>query len=110
MSGVARGGAGGSAQSPEPRSRTTNLRVCLDARLASGTSGGVEQVIIGLASGLSQLEDGNEEYVFLADEDSTEWIRPYLTGRCRLLLQPKTAERWGGIESRWKRRLGPLTL
>ena len=29
------------------------LRVCLDARLLSGSSGGVEQLVIGLAGGLT---------------------------------------------------------
>lgn len=62
------------------------LRVCLDARLLSGTSGGVEQVVIGLAEGLAQLNDGDEEYVFLAYADSTDWLRPHLAGPCRFLI------------------------
>jgi hypothetical protein len=40
------------------------LRVCLDARLISGTLGGIEQFVIGLADGLSKLNDGDEEYFF----------------------------------------------
>ena len=61
------------------------LRVCLDARLASGTSGGVEQFILGLASGLSQLDDGDEEYLFLAWEDAADWLAPHLGAACRIL-------------------------
>jgi glycosyltransferase involved in cell wall biosynthesis len=64
------------------------LRVCVDARLASGHSGGVEQVVIGLAAALSRLEDGDEEYLFLAHPDQDEWIRPYMKGPCRLLSSP----------------------
>ncbi len=64
------------------------LRVCIDARLMSGRAGGVEQVIIGLANGLSKLTDGDEEYLFLAYSDSDEWIRPYLSGPCSLLTGP----------------------
>ncbi len=63
----------------------TPVRVCVDARLGTGLSGGVEQVVIGLAAALSRLEDGDEEYLFLAHPDQDEWIRPYMRGPCRLL-------------------------
>ncbi|WP_035242069.1 glycosyltransferase family 4 protein [Desulfobacter vibrioformis] len=61
------------------------LKICLDARLISGTAGGVEQFVIGLAHGLSQLTDGQEEYYFLAYSDADEWIKPYISGPCRIL-------------------------
>ena len=65
------------------------LRVCVDARVTgSGSIGGVEQVIIGLASGLSGLIDGDEEYLFLTHADSDEWIRPYIRGPCQILSGP----------------------
>ncbi len=41
------------------------LRICIDARLVDGESGGIQQTIIGLASGLSALTDGPELYYFL---------------------------------------------
>jgi len=63
------------------------LRVCLDARLVRG-SGGVEQAVIGLASGLSRLDDGEEEYLFLTYGDSNDWLKPYVGGRCRILPGP----------------------
>jgi glycosyltransferase involved in cell wall biosynthesis len=63
------------------------LRNCLDARLISG-KGGVEQVIIGLASGLSKLTDGDEEYLFWTYENNDEWLRPYVHGPCRILAGP----------------------
>jgi glycosyltransferase involved in cell wall biosynthesis len=63
----------------------TPLRVGIDARLGAGRFGGVEQVVIGLAAALSRLEDGDEEYVFLAHPEHDDWIRPYLGGPCRLL-------------------------
>jgi glycosyltransferase involved in cell wall biosynthesis len=59
------------------------LRVCIDSRLGSGISGGVEQVAIGLATGLSKLTDADEEYLFLVHPDQEAWLRPYLDGPCR---------------------------
>jgi glycosyltransferase involved in cell wall biosynthesis len=64
------------------------LRVCLDARLSDGVCGGVQQTIIGLARGLSGLDDGTEEYLFLAREGSDAWLRPHLFGRCRIIHAP----------------------
>jgi glycosyltransferase involved in cell wall biosynthesis len=61
------------------------LRVCIDARLGSGEFGGVEQVVIGVAAGLSRLADGDEEYLFLTHPERDEWLRPYLKGPCRPL-------------------------
>lgn len=63
-------------------------RICIDARLISGTTGGVEQVIIGLASGLSALDDGDEEYLFLAYEGADEWLKPFVQGPCSILSVP----------------------
>jgi glycosyltransferase involved in cell wall biosynthesis len=60
-------------------------RICIDARLGSGISGGVEQVVVGLAAGLSKLTAGDEEYLFLTHPDEDGWIRPHLSGPCRLL-------------------------
>lgn len=80
------------------------MRVCLDARLISGTAGGVESVVIGLAYGLSRLADGDEEYLFLAYRDADEWIRPYVSGPCHMLYGPKTPQ-----QSAWARTLKTKT-
>ena len=63
----------------------TPLRVAIDARLGAGQFGGVEQVLIGIAAGLSKLDDGDEEYLFLVHSGRDEWLRPYLRGPSRLL-------------------------
>lgn len=76
------------------------LRIGVDARLTSGTSGGVEQVIIGLASGLSKLSDGDEEYLFLTQAGADEWIRPYVQGSCRVLQGPSPPQ-----QPKWKQSL-----
>jgi glycosyltransferase involved in cell wall biosynthesis len=61
------------------------LKVAVDARLVSGERGGVEQVIIGLAAGLSRLSDGDERYFFLVDPGQSDWIEPFVSGPCSLL-------------------------
>lgn len=61
------------------------LRVCIDARVAAGVSGGVQQTIMGLASALSSLEDGPERYLFLAREGEADWLEPRLGGPSTLL-------------------------
>ena len=61
------------------------LRVCVDARLGSGLFGGVEQVVIGVAAGLSRLSEEGEEYLFLTHPEHEEWLLPYLSGPCRVL-------------------------
>jgi glycosyltransferase involved in cell wall biosynthesis len=60
------------------------LRVGVEARLQDGVSGGVQQIVLGLAQGLSRL-DGPEEYHFHVYPDSCEWLEPYLRGPCRRL-------------------------
>ena len=60
------------------------LRVAVEARIAPGIQGGVEQVAVGLAHGLSQLTDGREEYVFVTTEDSG-WLEPHVAGNCRIV-------------------------
>lgn len=64
---------------------TKLLRVCIDARLVPGKAGGVEQALLGLAYGLSQLEEGEEEYLFWAYSDHTEWLMPYMKGSCKVV-------------------------
>jgi glycosyltransferase involved in cell wall biosynthesis len=99
------------------------LRVGLDARLTGGAHGGIEQVLIGLALGLSKLTDGNEEYLFLVRPGQDDWIRPYLKGPCQILVQGEPPEqaslgrrvqrvlRWKApiLRTRWQRRWAPPT-
>jgi glycosyltransferase involved in cell wall biosynthesis len=68
--------------------RRKPLRVAIEARLVDGESGGVQQWIIGLAGALSKLEDGSEEYLFIAKDGHEDWLTPYLGGPCRLMPAP----------------------
>ena len=61
------------------------MKVVVDARLEPGAAGGVVQSILGLVHGLSQLEDGDEEYSLLVRPGRGEWLEPYHGGRLRLL-------------------------
>lgn len=68
------------------------LRVGIDARLATGVVGGVEQFIIGLASSLSKLKDKDIKYFFLVYEGQDEWLKPYLGDNSELLYSKPTGK------------------
>jgi glycosyltransferase involved in cell wall biosynthesis len=60
------------------------LKVGIDATMLDGHVGGVQQVVMGLASALSRLSDA-DEYLFLTYEGGDEWLRPYVSGPCRIV-------------------------
>jgi len=68
------------------------LRIALDARLPQDQWGGVQQLAQGLAVGLSGL-DGEDEYLFLAYDDATEWLDPFLSGPSHRVTVPRTSGR-----------------
>jgi glycosyltransferase involved in cell wall biosynthesis len=61
------------------------LRIAIDARMTPTAPGGVLQVLIGMAHGLSQLTDGDEEYTFLVKSPYDGWLDKYLGDNCRTL-------------------------
>ncbi len=61
------------------------MRVVINAQISSGLHGGVEQVLIGLASGLSEVAQPGEEYLFLTESGADSWLRPYVRGACRIV-------------------------
>jgi len=82
------------------------MRIVLDARLGSGESGGVESVIIGLAYGLSSLDDADDDYLFHVWEDSAEWLAPYVGGPCTLLpSRPRPQQQSSSTKALVKRLL-----
>jgi glycosyltransferase involved in cell wall biosynthesis len=74
------------------------VRVVIDARLRDGEPGGVQQIVIGLASGLSRLGNGGEEYLFATWRGHAEWLRPFVGGPCRIVdigaSRIRTVGRW----------------
>ena len=90
---VAPSQAGAASRLSSPlKGSSSPLRVCIDARLVSGERGGVEQVIIGLASALSRLDDGDERYLFLVDPGHSAWLEPFVFGPSSLLTSGGQAE------------------
>lgn len=67
------------------------LRICVDARMGEGW-GGVQQMVLGLAAGLSALP-GEEEYLFLTRRGGASWLAPHLGPRMRLVEGAR-----GGVE------------
>jgi glycosyltransferase involved in cell wall biosynthesis len=70
--------------------------------MVSGATGGVEQFVIGLAAGLSQLDHGDEEYLFLTYDDAADWLAPHMGGACRFLPvgPPPPTPTWRQIAGR----------
>ena len=60
------------------------LTIAIDARTRLGQDGGVDQVLLGLLSGISQLDDGDESYVFLGYSESSQWLEEFVGPRCRI--------------------------
>jgi len=61
------------------------VNVVVDARILSGEWGGVENVVIGLARGLSGLTDSPDRFRFLTRPTEDGWLRPYLSGPSSVL-------------------------
>lgn len=67
--------------------RNRNLRVVIDGQIVSGSSGGVEGVLAGLASGLSRLEDDGTTYEFVVWEGYADWLSPFVAGPARTVMR-----------------------
>jgi glycosyltransferase involved in cell wall biosynthesis len=59
------------------------LTVAIDARARLGEDGGVDQVLVGLLSGISHLDDGDERYILLGYQESSEWLGDFVAAHCR---------------------------
>ncbi len=54
------------------------MHILVDARFRDGSPGGIQQVVIGLAQGLSQVDLVGVRISFLMLEGYTAWLKPYL--------------------------------
>src|SRR5258708_302885 len=80
----------------------SGLKVCIHARLSEGKAGGVQQIVIGLANGFSQLTDGEEEYHFFSYPDSCQRLLPHLKGPCKPLYGAPLGATTRSLKSRAK--------
>jgi glycosyltransferase involved in cell wall biosynthesis len=65
------------------------MRIVINAQIEPRTSGGIAQVLLGLAHGFSKLE-GPEEYVFVCSPASAEWLHPYLGRNARVHVNDRS--------------------
>lgn len=67
------------------------IRVLLDAMIAGeGAAGGVEQFVIGLASGLRSVAPADIDFTFIGYEDALDWLGPYVEPhRLRISHRPR---------------------
>lgn len=68
------------------------IKVCVDARLKSGYFGGVEQFIIGLAHGLTQLRPSGIEIKYLVEEGEDAWLIPHVNSPDQLIYTSKSIQ------------------
>lgn len=65
------------------------LRIGINAQIPSGSgAGGIETVLRALTPP-GQLEDGDEEYVFITHWSDPDWLKPLLTERQKIVSAPK---------------------
>lgn len=71
------------------------LRVAIDARSRTGSTGGVQQFTVGLLHSLRQLAGTDEEYLALSYADDRAWLAPALGRPVEALDAPLPATRRG---------------
>lgn len=81
------------------------VRVAIEARIMSGSEGGMEQALIGLCHGLGQLSIESDEYVVVGHWRDPSWLLPYIGPRMRYAIPPAPP---GQRLERLKELLGPL--
>lgn len=75
--------------------RRGGLRVAIDARSRTGSTGGVQQFTVGLLHSLHALAGVDEEYLALSYADDRSWLEPALGEQVRVLDAPLPALRRG---------------
>jgi glycosyltransferase involved in cell wall biosynthesis len=78
--------------------------ILIDARFRDGSPGGIQQVVIGLAQVLSQLDLAGNRVTFLLLEGHTAWLEPFLPQGASIACVPTSsaATSAGGFLARVK--------
>lgn len=75
------------------------LRVGIDARSRTGSTGGVQQFTVGLLASLGRLPADDDEYLALSYADDRDWVLPALGQSVRALDAPLPRTRQGLLGS-----------
>jgi len=65
----------------------SKLRVALDCRNLIAQQG-IGTAVLALANALSASDTADQEYTFIVPEELKEWLRPHISGPCRLVCIP----------------------
>jgi glycosyltransferase involved in cell wall biosynthesis len=82
----------------------TPLRVAIEAQIAQGAEGGLEQYLMALAAGLRDEADGAYAYTVVASPGSRDWLRPFLGPGHAIVSRPPAGSPAAEGLKRW---LGP---
>ena len=63
-------------------------RVLIDARMRDGQAGGIQQVVLGLAQGFSQVDTSGYDIRFLVLDGHSAWLQPFLGLDQKLMVMP----------------------
>lgn len=75
--------------------KDNGLRVAIDARSRTGSTGGVQQFTVGLLTSLDRLPNRDVDYLALSYADDRAWLMPTLGHRVRSLDAPLPMMRQG---------------
>ena len=65
------------------------LRVTIEAQIAQGVEGGLEQYLMALAAGLRDEAAGEYAYTVVASAQAREWLRPFLGPDHDIVTRPE---------------------
>lgn len=57
---------------------SSRVRILVDARLASGSPGGVEQALVGMATSFKEANFSDLEFSWLVNSDDSQWLMPFV--------------------------------
>jgi glycosyltransferase involved in cell wall biosynthesis len=75
------------------------LRIAINAQLPAHSGAGGTETALRVLAGVSKLEDGNEEYVFVGPAGDADWLRDCV-GRRATIVPPPVRDRIAGSVKR----------
>jgi glycosyltransferase involved in cell wall biosynthesis len=87
---------------------STRPRILIDGRLFTGTTGGVETVLIGLAQGLASVPFADLDISFVTYEGHDGWLRPHVGAGVSIVTVPPPRRATPGVRKLLGPAFGPL--